>query len=84
MNKRIRRHRILLRVVCTAFVLKCCRDTPTSFSISVCPKVSTFESLKGFFVKNKPAELLHAIVGLNQNRAKQKLYEGIQRPLVVF
>jgi len=81
MKTRIRRHRILFRVVYSAFVLKCCRDTPTSFSISACPKVSTFERL---FVKYEPAELLHAIVGLNQNRVKQKLYEGIQRPLVAF
>jgi len=47
----------------------------------MCPKVSTFE---GVLVKYEPEELLHAIIGLNQNTVNQKLYEGIQRSLVAF
>jgi hypothetical protein len=40
--------------------------------------------LLSIFMKYELEELLHAIVGLNQNRAKQKLYESIQSILFAF
>jgi hypothetical protein len=35
-------------------------------------------------VKYEHAELLHAVLGVIKNIVKQKLYEGIQRPLVAL